>query len=129
MISAREKMIPKYWRVKRSLINKFFPDKLLKGGIANDKTISTKNMEIKLKNTDSPKNWKTMDFLDPPIDFLNPTSFARLVYWAVERFMKFMQAISIRVRTMMESRYSVLIFPPGSSSPSSLEERWMSSSG
>ncbi|MCY1531787.1 hypothetical protein D9M68_670250 [compost metagenome] len=51
-------------------------------------------MPIIDNNNDSSKNWPINDFLEEPIALRTPTSFALFSDRAVDKFMKFTQAIN-----------------------------------
>src|SRR6478735_12759422 len=67
--------------------------------------------EKKLVKTDSVRNCVMRSTRDEPATFLIPTSFARLAERAVDRFMKFTQAISKMKIAMIEKIYTYVIFP------------------
>ena len=55
-----------------------------------------------LRKTDSNRNCRISCFLSEPMVFLTPTSLARLLDRAVERFIKLMQAISSMIKAVTE---------------------------
>src|SRR5688572_3204326 len=80
----------------------FFPDRVEKRGNNNSTrptaTIKASN-DIRM---DSPRNWRINVFFSAPNTFLTPTSAERFEDLAVERFIKFIQAIS-RVNNAIEA--------------------------
>src|SRR5664279_3766466 len=79
-----------------------FPASWLNKGNNNAAIPMASSNERKLVNTDSVRNWAMRFDLKDPATFLIPTSFARLAERAVDRFMKFTQAISKMKMAMME---------------------------
>src|SRR5882672_6579545 len=71
-----------------------FPASWLNNGNNNAAIPNARNNERKLTNTDSVKNWVMRLERSEPATFRMPTSFARLAERAVDRFIKFTQAIS-----------------------------------
>ena len=82
-----------------------------------------------LSKTDSVKNCVIRFFLNEPNTLRTPTSFARLAERAVERFIKFTQAISSIKNAMAEKIYTYCILPFASSSAVLSECKWISRKG
>src|SRR5665647_2911141 len=98
------------------LKDKFLPEKLLKiGNAINTKTIAnTKAIDVSI--IDSNKNCRTNSAFIEPNTLRIPTSLARLEAPAVERFIKFIHAISSIKNAMALKIYTYLISPSGSRS-------------
>src|ERR1700722_12872702 len=73
---------------------RFFPESFSKTGIKNSVMTREKIKAINAIKRDSPKNRLIRDFRSAPSTLRTPTSTERLDERAVERFIKFMQAIS-----------------------------------
>ncbi|MGB2908766.1 MAG: hypothetical protein WBB73_16820 [Candidatus Aminicenantaceae bacterium] len=82
---------------------KDFPVRLLKAGRKTLTRTAAETAAKKANNIDSPKNCRIISGRLPPTTFLIPTSLARIVERAVERFMKLMQAIRITIRATTEN--------------------------
>ncbi len=70
---------------------------LLKYGRNTTDIIRARKKANMLNNTDSIKNWLTSSLRNDPTTFLNPISIARFADLAVERLIKFIQAM-IRIK-------------------------------
>ncbi|MNK99145.1 hypothetical protein D3C87_1195270 [compost metagenome] len=69
-------------------------NKLLKYGKLTSIRINAKAVEINVIRMDSKKNWLINDLRDDPIALRTPTSLALRSDRAVDKFMKFTQAIN-----------------------------------
>ena len=81
---------------------KLFPVRLLYHGKINTTIIIAVRMPITVTKADSPKNCHIIFFLYAPNTFLKPTSFLLMADFAVERFIKLMQAINRIIKAVKE---------------------------
>ncbi|MBA7585341.1 hypothetical protein ES708_27316 [subsurface metagenome] len=76
---------------------------MLKTGLNNSTKIQAINKAIKEKMVDSPMNCLMSCNLLAPTIFLNPTSLARFADLAVDKFIKFIQAMIKTNTAIMEN--------------------------
>src|SRR4030095_11933973 len=83
-----------------------FPASWLNNGNNSAAMPSASSSERKLTNTDSVRNWVIRLERNDPATFLIPTSFARFAERAVDKFIKFTQAISKMKKAITEKIYT-----------------------